>query len=323
MKRWSRLIVATCFSSAIVIFAPVNASSQAKPDRQVAITVDDLPSNVQSLSAAQIVAMNTKLVGALRDQKVPAVGFVNEKQLYHFGEMDERIKALQVWVDNGLELGNHTFSHTSLNQGGLKAWEEDIVRGETVTSMLLASHKMKLRYFRHPYLDVGRDVETRRKAEEFLVDRGYRIAPITLDSWDWMYGRVYQDAIDHKDTDLQQKLVQSFLSYSDEVFAYEEQFSVKFLGYEPKQILLLHGTQLEADHIGDLLRLMRKRGYRFITLADALSDQAYSLPNTFVGEEGNGWIEQWAITQGKIPQGGPEFPQWVIERSKTVQASQP
>ena len=44
------------------------------------------------------------------------VGFVNEKKLYKPGEVDERIKALQMWLDSGFELGNHTFSHMSLNQ---------------------------------------------------------------------------------------------------------------------------------------------------------------------------------------------------------------
>ena len=56
----------------------------------------------------------------------------------------------------------------------------------------------------------------------------------------------------------------------------------RLIGYEPKQILLLHGNQLEADHIGDLIELMKKRGYRFITLEDALSDKAYSQPDTYV-----------------------------------------
>src|SRR5206468_12866956 len=134
------------------------------------------------------------LLGTLRDQKVPAVGFVNEQKLYKFGEVDDRIKALSIWPEYGFELGNHTFSHASLNRVGLKVWEEEIVRGETVTRMLMAQHKMQLRYFRHPYLDTGRDLETRRQAEAFLIERGYRIAPITMDAWDWMYAGVYEDA---------------------------------------------------------------------------------------------------------------------------------
>ncbi len=304
---------------AIFLFAATTAA-QTKLDRQVAITIDDLPAGMADrLPAADITALTAKLLGTLRDQKIPVVGFVNEKKLYKPGEVDERIKALHMWLDYGFELGNHTFSHMSLNQGGLKAWEDDVIQGENVTRMLLAERKMKLRYFRHPYLDTGRDLLTRRQAEAFLVERGYRIAPVTLDGWDWMFAGVYEDAKKRNDSALQKDLVKDYLAYHDASFAFAEQLSVKTVGYEPKQILLLHASNLEADHIGELLDVLRKRGYRFITLEDALSDQAYGLPDTFVGEEGSGWLDHWAITQGKPPQGAPVFPQWVIDRSKAMQ----
>jgi peptidoglycan/xylan/chitin deacetylase (PgdA/CDA1 family) len=293
-----------------------------KLDRQVAVTIDDLPAGMADrLPASDITAMTTKLLTTLRDQKIPVVGFVNEKKLYKPGEVDERIKALQMWLDYGFELGNHTFSHMSLNQRELKDWEDDVIQGESVTRMLLAQHKMRLRYFRHPYLDTGRDLETRRKADEFLIQRGYRIAPITLDGWDWAFAGIYEDAKKRNDTEMQQKIVKDYLAHHEASFAYSEQQSVKVVGYEPKQILLLHASNLEADHIGELLDLLRKRGYRFITLQDALGDPVYSLPDTYVGEEGTGWIDHWAITQGKVLQGAPVFPQWVIEQSKQLHLS--
>ena len=102
------------------------------------------------------------------------------------------------------------------------------------------------------------------------------------------------------------------------MFAYSEKQSKDLIGYEPRQILLLHGNWLEADHIGELLDVIRKRGYRFITLEEALSDQAYSLPDDYIGEEGTGWLDHWAITRGQPPQNAPVFPQWVIDRSKAL-----
>ena len=306
-------VLAFCLASGLSL------AQTGKPDRQVAVTIDDLPSGMADrLPAADITALTAKLLGTLRDQKIPVVGFVNEKKLYKPGEVDERIKALQMWVDYGFELGNHTFSHSSLNQVGLKAWEDDVIQGETVTKMVMATHKMKLRYFRHPYLDTGRDLLTRRESEAFLTQRGYRIAPITLDGWDWMFAGLYEDAKKRNDTDLQAKIVKEYLSYHDAVFAYDEQLSTKVVGYEPRQILLLHASNLEADHIGELMDVLRKRGYRFITLGDALEDPAYSLPDTYVGEEGTGWIDHWAISLGKIPQGAPKFPEWVIEREQAT-----
>jgi peptidoglycan/xylan/chitin deacetylase (PgdA/CDA1 family) len=283
------------------------------------ITIDDLPAaNANAMTGQEIIEMTTKLLGTLRDQKVPAVGFVNEKKFYKFGEVDDRIKALSMWVDSGFELGNHTFSHASLNRVGLQQWEEEIIRGETVTRLLLAQHGMPLRYFRHPYLDVGRDLQTRREAEAFLVARGYRIAPVTMDAWDWMYAGVYEDARKRGDTALQQQLVTSYLSYTGAVFDYYEKFSRQLLGYEPPQILLLHGNWLEADHIAELLDVLRKRGYRFITLQEALADPAYSMPDEYVGEEGTNWLDHWAITRGQIPRNTPVFPQWVIDRAHAL-----
>jgi peptidoglycan-N-acetylglucosamine deacetylase len=304
---------------AVLLFLAAIYSRAVAADRQIAITIDDLPAGTaNSMSAAEISQMTAKLLTPLRDQKIPAVGFVNEKKLYKMSEMDERIKSLNMWLDSGFELGNHTFSHTSLNRVGLKAWEEDVIRGETVTVMLLSQHNLKLRYFRHPYLDTGRDLQTRREAEAFLVERGYRIAPVTIDAWDWMYAGVYDDARKRGDTVLQQQLVSSHLLYTDEVFAYSEKQSKDLIGYEPKQILLLHGNWLEADHISEVLDVIRKRGYRFITLEDALSDPAYSMPDDYIGEEGTVWLDHWAITRGQPPQNAPVFPQWVIDRSKAL-----
>ncbi|HTF42267.1 MAG TPA: polysaccharide deacetylase family protein [Terriglobales bacterium] len=303
----------------LLVVTLLRCLAQNQPQREIVITIDDLPAaNARAMTGTEIVEMTAKLLGTLRDQKIPAVGFVNEKQLYKFGEVDDRIKALSLWLDAGLELGNHTFSHASLNRIALKDWEEEVVRGETVTRMLLAQHNMKLRYFRHPYLDVGRDLETRRQAEAFLAGRGYRIAPITMDAWDWMYAGVYEDARKRGDSALQQQLVSSYLSYTGQVFDYYEKFSRDLLGYEPPQIILLHGNWLEADHIAELLDLLRKRGYRFITLQAALSDAAYSMPDEFVAEEGTNWLDHWAITKGQPPRNTPVFPQWVMDRSEAL-----
>jgi len=291
------------------------------PQRTVAITIDDLPAaSANNMTGAEIFAMTSKLLATLRDQKVPAIGFVNEEKLYKLGDVDDRIKALNLWLDDGFELGNHTFAHTSLNRVPLPVWEEEVIRGETVTNYLLAQHKMKMRFLRYPYLDAGLDLQTRREAEAFLTSRGYHVAPVTMDAWDWMYGGIYEEARKQGDAAFQQKLLESYLSYTTTVFDYFEKQSKTLFGYEPKQVLLLHATWLEADHIGDLIDLLRKRGYQFITLADAISDPAYSAPDDYVGE-GTGSIDHWAITRGQPLLGEPSFPQWVIDKAKELRHS--
>jgi peptidoglycan/xylan/chitin deacetylase (PgdA/CDA1 family) len=310
------------FSAALRALA---SPADTPPDRRIAITIDDLPAGAaNSMPAAAITMMTKQLLAALREQKIPVVGFVNERKLYFkWGEVDERIAALNMWLDAGFELGNHTFGHTSLNRASLKEFEDSVVQGESVTRLLLAQHNMKLRYFRHPYLDTGRDLQTRREAEAFLVQRGYRIAPVTLDAWDWMFATVYDDAKKRGDAPLQQEVVRSYLSYTTEVFSYFEKLSRDLVGYEPNQILLMHANQLEAEHIGDVLDLIRKRGYRFITLESALGDSVYALPDTYVGEEGSGWLEHWAISLGKPPLHQPSAPQAMVDRANALPHPQP
>jgi peptidoglycan/xylan/chitin deacetylase (PgdA/CDA1 family) len=314
------LIAAVIFTTAVAV---PTRSQEPTPQREICITIDDLPAGSASImNGAEILDMTTKLLATLSAQKIPAVGFVNESKLYYdLTDVQSRVKALSLWTDGGFELGNHTFSHMSLNTNPLPAWEEDVVRGETVTRSLLAQHKMKLRYFRHPFLSTGLDVETRRQAEMFLAQRGYRIAPVTMDAWDWMFAGPYAYARKNNDAALQQRIENEYLAYTTTVFDYYEKLSRDLLGYEPRQILLLHGTWLEADHIGDLLDLLRKRGYTFVTLERALDDKAYGLPNTYVGEEGIDWISQWAITMGKPPLHTPVFPQWVIDKSQEISAA--
>jgi peptidoglycan-N-acetylglucosamine deacetylase len=317
---YTRIALAILFFLMAVTYPLVG---QTTPQRAISITIDDLPAgSANVMTGAEIIEMTTKLLGTLRDQKVPAIGFVNEQKLYKIGEVDERIRALNLWLDSGFELGNHTYAHTSLNRVPLQAWEEEVIRGETVTRILLAQHKMKLRYLRHPYLDAGRDLQTRREAEAFLSSRNYQVAPVTMDAWDWMYAGVYQDARKRGDLALQQQLVGSYLSYTTTVFDYYEKLSRDLFGYEPKQILLLHGNWLEADHIGELLDLLRKRGYLFITLEDAIGDAVYSSPDDYVGE-GTGWLDHWAITRGQPPRNEPVFPQWVIDKSRELHRQAP
>jgi peptidoglycan/xylan/chitin deacetylase (PgdA/CDA1 family) len=323
MKLWlAMLSVVFVFSMTLRARA---TPDEAPPVRQVAITIDDLPAGAANvMSAAQITAMTKQLLGTLREQKIPVVGFVNERKLYFkWGEVDERIAALNMWLEAGFELGNHTFGHTSMNRVSLREFEDAVIQGESVTRLLLAQHNQKLRYFRHPYLDTGRDLQTRREAEAFLVERGYRIAPVTMDAWDWMFATVYDDAKKRGDTAMQQEVVNSYLSYTTEVFSYFEKLSRELLGYEPKQILLMHANQLEAEHIGEVLELLRKRGYRFITLENALGDPAYALPDTYVGEEGSGWLEHWAITRGQPPLHQPSAPQAMVDRAHALPHPQP
>ena len=100
-----------------------------------------------------------------------------------------------MWLDAGLELGNHTYSHRDLNTVPLDQFQADVLRGETVTRGLLKGRAQRLRYFRHPFLHMGSDLKVRRAFEVFLSSHGYTVAPVTVDNDDFVYAAAYAKAL--------------------------------------------------------------------------------------------------------------------------------
>src|SRR5215470_4471235 len=111
----------------------------------------------------------------------------------------QRTDLLRMWLDAGAELGNHTYSHPSLQRTELAAYEEDVIRGEKTISLLMKERGLRLRYFRYPFLQTGPDLATRNAFESFLRSRGYTNAPVTIDNSDWEFNTVYVDALNHRD----------------------------------------------------------------------------------------------------------------------------
>jgi len=303
--------------SAVVTAVGTKASAA---ERAVAVTFDDLPGTTAGLVSGDVPALRgttRKLLAAFQAAKVPVVGFVNESKLFVEGEdpaaADQRIDVLRQWLAAGHELGNHTYSHRDLNTQPLDWFEQDVVRGETVTRRLLAEKHRTLRYFRHPFLHVGLELEKRRAFEAFLAGRGYTIAPVTIDNDEYIYAAAYADALRRGDAAGAGRLGDDYLRYMESVFAFIEDVSRRLLGRELPQVLLLHGNDLNADRFPALAAMMKARGYRFVTLDEALRDEAYRRPDTYVGQWGLSWLHHWEITEGRKRSPSPDPPDWVMK----------
>jgi peptidoglycan-N-acetylglucosamine deacetylase len=288
-------------------------------ERSVAITFDDLPGprgGLVSDSPAALSGNTSKLLAAVRAQRVPAIGFVNEGQLVvageGLGEREARLAVLKMWLDAGLDLGNHTYSHPSLNKTPIEDYQADVMRGEPTLLALLSDRGQKLRYFRHPFLHVGLELDKRQAFEAFLARRGYTIAPVTIDNDEYIYAAIYASALRRGDAALAAKIGADYLRYMEEVFAFVEDVSHRLTGREIRQVLLLHANTLNADCFERLAQMMAARGYRFIPLAEALQDEAYRLPDTYVGDWGISWLHHWEITAGRKRSPSPDPPEWVM-----------
>jgi len=102
----------------------------------------------------------------------------------------------------------------------------------------------------------------------------------------------------------------------EQVFAFFEDASRQVTGREIPQVLLLHANNLNADGFAQVAEMLVRRGYRFVSLEEALKDEAYRLPDNFVGAPGNSWFNHWSITAGRKPVPTPAPPEWITISSK-------
>ena len=311
----SALVMGTVF---LPVIMPV---PQKTATRAVAVTFDDLPATHAGVVVNQptnLEELTRRLLTAVRKYNVPAVGFVNEDKLFIDGaaaqSVNRRIGLLKMWLDAGLELGNHTYSHRDLNTTSIEQFQTDLLRGETITRELLKARGMKLRYFRHPFLHVGSDLTTRRAFEAFLAKHDYVVAPVTVDNDDFVYAAAYAQALSRGEAARADRIADDYLRYMEEVFSFFEDVSRRVTGREIPQILLLHANTLNADRFASLAEALVRRGYRFVSLAAALEDPAYRLPDQFVGAPGNSWFNHWEITAGRKPVPTPSPPKWITTR---------
>jgi peptidoglycan/xylan/chitin deacetylase (PgdA/CDA1 family) len=302
--------------------------TQAANQRAIAITVDDLPGAIPGTDKGvgdfkELQRINHAIPAILRSRHVPAIGFVNEYKLQVAGERDARAALLQMWLDAGLSLGNHTYSHPDFQTTPLNQFEDDTIHGEVVTRALMAASGQTEKYFRHPFLNTGPTAEAKAALEAFLKERGYRIAPVTLDCADWMFNDILGKAIETRDKKLAAKAKKESLEYMDTVFGYFEGVSRNLFGREIPQVLLLHDSELNAEELDALLTRIEQRGYRFVSLDEALADPAYRTPDLYVGPEGISWLNRWKISFGQEPdfKHNPDPPKWVMQMSQDYRAS--
>lgn len=291
--RWLVLI----FILLTVFDLPV-VSTNIPIRREIAFTVDDLPGvKTGGNKASDAIRVNKKIIHILKKYNIPAVGFVNSGRTFP-DDPDATEQILKIWTDAGMELGNHTAKHSSLHQVSVEEFKADIREGLTLLNEKMDLKSQSVKYFRHPCLHTGRTLEIRGEIDSLLRELGLIVAPVTFDNGEWIYAAAYHKAILGKNRKSKALIVHSYLDYMERKLVCFENQSVKLLEREMPQIMLIHANKLNADHLGSLIEMLRKRGYRFVSLDQVLKDKAFTLPDTYTGRGGISCLHRWAWSIG-------------------------
>lgn len=238
---------------------------------RIAFTFDDLPEHGPLPPGVTRAGIANKILAALRQADVPPVyGFINAGRL----ELHpEDVSVFQAWRDAGYPLGNHTWLHMNLNRNSLEDFEAQVTRNEPILKQWMGDADWQ--WLRFPYLNEGNTPEKKAGIRTFLAQRGYKIAGVTMDFHDYSWNGPYARCMAKGDTQAIESLESSYLAAASNSIDYYRSLSRTLYHRDIPYVLLMHVGALDAEMLPRLLELYRSRGFTFISLAEAESDEFY------------------------------------------------
>jgi peptidoglycan-N-acetylglucosamine deacetylase len=243
------------------------------PHPVVALTFDDLPAAGSLPPGENRTSIATRLTSELKASHLEgAYGFVNAVKLENDPDAQQ---ALRIWVDAGMNIGNHSWSHISISGNTAEAFEHEIALDEPALAQYAGMRDW--RWFRYPFLWEGDTLDKRHAVRAYLHDRGYHIAQVTLDFEDYAWNDAYSRCSAKPDLEAIEWLKQSYLENAAEYIRLGREEEHIAFGREIPNVMLLHATAFTTLMLPDLIDLLREQGFRFASLPKVEQDPAYTL----------------------------------------------
>jgi peptidoglycan/xylan/chitin deacetylase (PgdA/CDA1 family) len=296
-RRRGRLVAA--LFAGLVLGAGISlVGKQPARAEGVALTFDDVPGLSLVDSATYWRRTNDELIHGLRARHLPAAAFVIGDKLEE-PDRAEKYALARAWVDAGFTIGNHTYSHGSLNKLGADAYIADTARDDAELRPLMKASGKAPVWFRHPYLETGATLDDKHRFESWLTAHGYRVAPVTVENSDWMFALAYDEAVMRHDGRAARRIRTEYLDFTDKAVAWYREAALSLLGRRPDLIFLLHDTRLNADTLGELVGILKRNQLTVESLDQAMADPAYKISDDFADPSGDEWLSRWAVTLNK------------------------
>lgn len=236
------LTASTCFST-------------SNPQKTIVITIDDLP----FVGEYRNFHLNM-MIETLSKEQVPATGFIIASEV-----RKDNWELLRKFRDAGLGLGNHTLTHANLNKLSTKESIREIQEADAILSPVLTEPK----YFRYPYLAMS----SGQKKEDilcFLAKKNYQVAPITVDSKDFVFNQRLFAVPEMGRRAYLDELKPFYLDFIWQQTLRAEEHNQYHHNPEQAQILLIHANLLNAYVLPDIIAMYKENGYTFVNLQNAL-----------------------------------------------------
>ncbi len=282
MPRW---LLAVLAGFIVVVLDPTIPAADTAL-RPLLVTVDDLPISSARLhpDPAERERITRDLLASLRKHGIKAVGLVTWRNVHD--DADRRL--LELWLDDGHELGNHSNEHKNYSAAEPEAYIADAERGRAALAEFLAPRGRKVRFFRFPFLREG-DTEAKLIAMRRYLERSdQKSLPVTIDNQDWSFEEPWVEARRRSDRAAEGEIAEDFQASLRIAVRLHERRGDELFGRTTPQILLLHATEVGSAQWDRLFTWLEGSGHRFATADEVLSDPALGEQHHFVGRYGVG-----------------------------------
>jgi peptidoglycan/xylan/chitin deacetylase (PgdA/CDA1 family) len=287
------------------------ATTLLGPHPTIALTFDDLPAAGTLPVGDKRIRIATALVAELKANHLKGTyGFVNGVKLENGPDAQQ---ALRIWIDAGMNIGNHTYAHLALTGNTVEAFEHDIALNEPALDQYGGARDWH--WFRYPYLWEGETLEKRHAVRAYLREHGYRVAQVTLDFEDYAWNDAYGRCSAKQDNAAIAWLRQSYLENAAEYVRLGREEERIAFGHEIPNVILLHATAFTTLMLPDLIKQLRNEGFRFASLANVEADPVYALDPDAALQYGGTLPDQF-MDAGRLPY--PPFKDKPFEKLKSL-----
>lgn len=257
----------------LALGADAAAPAPTEPGRPLLVTVDDLPiAGKGPESAAERRALTEAQLKALAQHGIHAVGFVTWGNV----RSSEDVALLELWLQAGHELGNHTDKHLSYTATDFEPYRADVESARLRLVELLAPHGKVPRFFRYPFLREGNTQAKLEAMRRYLGETGQRNLPVTIDDQDWSFDGPWQQAGRAGDLKLKEELAQDYHAALRLAVRHHERQGDELLGRALPQVLLLHANAIGGAEWPRLFEWLRATGHRFAAADEVLADPVFA-----------------------------------------------
>jgi len=260
---------------------------------EISITVDDIPSNGELPQQTERIAIASKILAVFTKHHIKGVyGLLNGEKIDKFSEAESIANR---WVQSGHFLGNHTYQHLDLATQNADNYIDNIKKNERALKKLMFDKDYH--YFRYPYLSEGNTQEKRDNIRSFLFTNGYKIAPVTVDFFEYEWNDPYVRCLNKNDNEAIAWLKKTYLEQAMNALIISHELSMMLFNRDIKNVLLIHINAMTADMLDDLLTAYEKQGVTFISLKEALSDEVYKINPNVVRDRAYTFLNQVRLSR--------------------------